>query len=202
MKILLDVGCGPFPLDGYIGLDPVVRAKWENKNRQDRKMVTRFPLLPPKSGSGFIVSRDQLELMTFPTIITGSMTQMPIASGVVDHICCSHALEHLDKHEVPRALAEFYRVLAPGGSFMIEVPDLVAICELYAKHVKENKPDARDWPMDTIFGNQDDAGQYHKTGFTPRILRNMLETTGFKDVRLKCDVISHSQPCIVAEGVK
>jgi predicted SAM-dependent methyltransferase len=44
--------------------------------------------------------------------IIASMTQMDaVASGSVDAVWSSHNLEHPYAHEVPLALAEFYRVL-------------------------------------------------------------------------------------------
>ena len=44
--------------------------------------------------------------------------------GTFDIIYSSHCLEHLYPYQVPRALAEFSRVLNPGGSVLIMVPDL------------------------------------------------------------------------------
>jgi SAM-dependent methyltransferase len=55
--------------------------------------------------------------------IVASMTDLgPI--GPFDVVYCSHALEHVYPHEVPLALAEFYRVLWPGGKAVVIVPDL------------------------------------------------------------------------------
>ncbi len=47
--------------------------------------------------------------------------------GEYDHILCSHALEHLYPHEVKKALSEFLRVLKPGGTAIILVPDLEGV---------------------------------------------------------------------------
>jgi ubiquinone/menaquinone biosynthesis C-methylase UbiE len=58
--------------------------------------------------------------------IIASMTEMGDI-GPYDLIYCSHALEHLYPHEVDQALGEFVRVLKPGGSAMVFVPDLEGV---------------------------------------------------------------------------
>lgn len=55
--------------------------------------------------------------------IVASMTNLG-EIGEYDVVYCSHALEHLYPHEVPKALSEFHRVLRKGGSAIVVVPDL------------------------------------------------------------------------------
>ena len=57
--------------------------------------------------------------------IIGTMTDMSaVATGSIDAVFSSHNIEHLYPHEVPTALAEFLRVLTPGGFAVITCPDL------------------------------------------------------------------------------
>jgi hypothetical protein len=35
---------------------------------------------------------------------------------------------------------------------------------------ESNSPEATGWPMDILFGHQKHEGEYHKTGFTEKIL--------------------------------
>ena len=44
-----------------------------------------------------------------------SMTALPYEDGAFDAIWCANALEYLDDEELVRALAEFLRILRPGG---------------------------------------------------------------------------------------
>ena len=60
-----------------------------------------------------------------PDIIANMMSMGEI--GPFDALYCSHALEHLYPHEVPVALAEFRRVLAPNSPVVVFVPDLEGI---------------------------------------------------------------------------
>jgi len=61
--------------------------------------------------------------------ILGSMTNMSkVADASYDTLYSSHSIEHLYPHEVPTALAQFRRVLKPGGFVLITCPDLQSIC--------------------------------------------------------------------------
>lgn len=54
----------------------------------------------------------------------GSLTALPYANGEFDRALCLDVLEHLTFEEQPQALAELYRVLAPGGVVLVSVPNL------------------------------------------------------------------------------
>ena len=68
--------------------------------------------------------------------LTGTMTAMPeVPAASVAAIFSSHNIEHLEAHEVPIGLAEFRRVLRPGGGFLlITCPDLKAIAARVLSH--------------------------------------------------------------------
>ena len=56
-----------------------------------------------------------------PQVTTvGDATSMPIQSTTFDSVICIHVLEHIENDR--SALAEFYRVLKPGGWAVIAVP--------------------------------------------------------------------------------
>lgn len=84
------------------------------------------------------------------------MSQVKDAS--VDALFSSHNIEHLYPHEVPVALAEFKRVLKPGGFVVITCPDLQAVCALVAEdkltdaaYVSPAGPIA---PIDILYGHR------------------------------------------------
>jgi predicted SAM-dependent methyltransferase len=81
--------------------------------------------LPQWADAGYVVHRLDIDPNMKPDVVA-SMTDMgPI--GPYDVVYCSHSLEHLYPHEVPIALAEFRRVLKPGGKAVIFVPDLEGV---------------------------------------------------------------------------
>jgi SAM-dependent methyltransferase len=61
---------------------------------------------------------------TSDRVQTASLTALPFADGTFDRALCLDVLEHLTFDEQPRALAELYRVLAPGGELLVSVPNL------------------------------------------------------------------------------
>lgn len=126
--------------------------------------------------------------------IVASMTDMPaVPDGAVDAVWSSHNLEHLDPHEVPRALQEFLRVLRPGGQLLLAVPDL----QMVARLVFEDRIDeplyqsgaGPIFPLDVVYGYAPAiaAGNRfmaHRTGFTPRMLSKALQEAGFEAIAL------------------
>lgn len=122
--------------------------------------------------------------------IVASMTDMSaVADASVDALFSSHNLEHLFPHEVPVALAEFRRVLKPGGYAVITCPDLQSVCELVAAdqltdaaYVSPAGPIA---PIDILYGHRDSIASgktymAHKSGFTKRVLTGSLQAAGFE----------------------
>ena len=54
----------------------------------------------------------------------GSLTALPFAEATFDRALCLDVLEHLSFEEQPRALAELFRTLKPGGELLVSVPNL------------------------------------------------------------------------------
>ena len=122
-------------------------------------------------------------------IINAPMWELPFNTDTVEEIRSSHALEHCPKRMIPVTLAEWKRVLAPGGRLLLFVPDLEWCVKEWLKR-KSN-----DWYLDTIFGNQDHPGEFHMTGFTDDIGYGYLEDAGFTDIAV-ASVWSHKQRTI------
>lgn len=124
-----------------------------------------------------------------------SMTDMhPLVSDSVDAIWSSHNLEHLYRHEVPAALAEFMRVLRPGGHMLLTLPDLQRIAELITNGGLEDEayssPAGPITPLDMIYGHTPSLARgnqhmAHKTGFTANTLRQLLGEAGFSGITLQ-----------------
>lgn len=64
--------------------------------------------------------------------------------GTVDHILCSHFLEHVYPSEAESILADFRRVLRPGGTLHVIVPDLAVLASRYAEARKRGEAGAAD----------------------------------------------------------
>ena len=129
--------------------------------------------------------------------IVASITEMPmVAAASVDAVWSAHTLEHLASHEVPVALAEFHRVLTPGGFVLVTMPDLQQVAELVAAgkledaaYVSAMGPIAA---LDMLYGFRPalaagNAFMGHRTGFTAGTLAVHLQNAGFQTVRVQRD---------------
>ncbi|MEO8520943.1 MAG: class I SAM-dependent methyltransferase [Acidobacteriota bacterium] len=55
---------------------------------------------------------------------SGSLTALPYGEATFDRALCLDVLEHLTFADQPRALAELFRVLRPGGLLLVSIPNL------------------------------------------------------------------------------
>jgi predicted SAM-dependent methyltransferase len=114
--------------------------------------------------------------------IVGTCTNMAqIADASVAEIYASHVLEHLSYvDELHQALAEFHRVLVPGGRLMASVPDFTLLCRLFLADGLTTQQ--RFEIMRMIFGGQMDPYDLHKTGLTLEFIDSYLRHAGFASV--------------------
>jgi len=103
------------------------------------------------------------------------------ADGSVETIYASHVLEHVPyNREMMKTLREWLRVLKPGGTVMISVPDLDTLCRLFVH--PQLTPENRFEVMRMMFGGQLDAHDFHYVGFDWHILNSYLGKAGFERV--------------------
>lgn len=124
--------------------------------------------------------------------VVASMTDLSVLEdGSMDAVYSSHNLEHLYPHEVPVALREFLRVLAPDGFCVLTCPDLRAVCAVVAEGRADepvvHSPAGPITPMDVLYGHRKSlaAGNLfmaHRWGFTEASLRQAFLDSGFGSV--------------------
>lgn len=104
--------------------------------------------------------------------VCAQMWELPYQNDEVDEIWCAHALEHVSYRQVVPTLQEWRRVLKPGGTITLHVPDLIWCCQNFIEH-----PDS-EFHLWTLYGQQNREGEYHLTGFTPAIMERYLAEAG------------------------
>lgn len=128
--------------------------------------------------------------------IIGNMLDIPLEPESVDAVYTCHTLEHVTQHDGKRALAEFLRVVKPGGMVVVIVPnighlgDLISRGKLY--DTLYDSPGGHVCAADMLYGHQGlierdrqhKAYRFqHKFGYTPETLGKAFEDAGFKTVR-------------------
>lgn len=103
-----------------------------------------------------------------------------IADGSVELIYACHVLEHFGRKEYRDVLAEWCRVLAPGGVLRIAVPDFRAAAELY---LDPSNDFALPQVLGLLVGGQRDQYDYHKMVFDEETLSAALIEVGFSSTR-------------------
>ena len=99
----------------------------------------------------------------------------------IDLIYASHVIEYFDRAQVLPLLKEWKRVLKPSGILRIAVPNFKEISALYS---------SGEYPLDNfvglLYGKMPMGEQtiYHKTTYDFVSLKKVLESSGYKNVRL------------------
>jgi predicted SAM-dependent methyltransferase len=98
-----------------------------------------------------------------------------IESGTVDIVEHHHMIEHLDAAQLERGLREWARVLKPGGLLIVSAPDLEAVLREW---LSMDETDRWDYGIKMIYGSQEHAGMFHKTGFTAARMASVVARVG------------------------
>lgn len=138
-----------------------------------------------------------------PGVVTDVVpTALPYPDGTVSAIVAEHVFEHFSFSEERDVWQEMSRVLRPGGSLTIEVPDFEWICRKFL----EAEDDWRDfyrvghpdhyagcgraldqrWGIlqTMFFGNQNGSGQFHRSAYTEGKLRSLGSRLKFSEISI------------------
>lgn len=105
---------------------------------------------------------------------------LPAPDESFDIVHSRHVLEHFGRAEVVSTLREWLRVLRVGGELRLNLPNVEFAMRRFLE-VEEGKAEWDQYWGWQLYGSQSDRYDYHKTGFTPRILRNLLTAIGGLD---------------------
>ena len=131
--------------------------------------VEGWHLLSPKVKLGVDYVGDCKDLSKFP-------------DACCDQVYAHHIIEHSPyKKELPAALAEIHRILKPGATLQVSVPDLDVLCQLFLDRRMSFKE--RFHIMRIMFGGQVDPNDFHFIGLNFEFLADYLTKAGFRNVQ-------------------
>lgn len=122
----VNIGCGATPTEGWVNLD----NSWAVK-------AARQPLLLYGLKPFGILGKQSLGLAaaarTENIQWANAVRRIPCPDSAAEVVYSSHMIEHLDREEVRRLLAEVRRVLRPGGIVRLVAPDLSLLVDEYLR---------------------------------------------------------------------
>ena len=96
-----------------------------------------------------------------------------VPEGYCSEVRASHILEHFGTNELNDVTQIIHKLLMNGGKLTVFVPN-------FLWHMQLVLEDREKEAIHYAFGGQLDKYDYHKTAFTPKILKDTLERNGFR----------------------
>lgn len=132
----------------------------------------------------FIPGFIHVDLCDFPHIDHKSgVDKLPFfEDNSIDLLYASHVFEYFDRTDAINVLAEWRRVLKPGGTLRLAVPDFEALIEIYKSTNDLNKILGPLYGRMEIQAVDKKIMLYHKTTYDKKSLGTLLESAGFENV--------------------
>jgi predicted SAM-dependent methyltransferase len=167
----------------HIGCEFKIGKNWKNYDISITAQIEKIPLLRK-----FI----KINSLPYPKeVIYGDISKKPFCKeNEADNIYCSHALEHMTKEDMQRALKNIYFMLKSKGCFRLIVPDLETRAKKYLKNQdsdafiesigfgrEKNDRSFKDL-LRKLFGNSGHLWMYDN-----KSMQKYLTEAGFKNIR-------------------
>jgi len=107
----------------------------------------------------------------FPHIDSQDVTNLNYVDSSVDLIYASHLIAYFDRAEIIPILAEWQRVLKPGGCLRLATPDWDVLRRMSAPL------------LGPLYGKMSEPPIYHKTVYSYKELKKLLTECGFRNVK-------------------
>jgi predicted SAM-dependent methyltransferase len=151
-------------------------------------------------GCGQVYKPDYLNIDALNDSVADEVSDVSLlrfGNNSVDEIYSSQLIEHFDYIHCKYVLSEWYRVLKPGGTLVIETPDLKKTYKKLVSTGIETQKNTLQW----IFG-LDSPGLLHKTGFTFSLLEDLLKEVGFGSIQKQEQQTHRYEPGLRVTAVK
>jgi SAM-dependent methyltransferase len=185
-KVWADTGVQAFHYEKNSGIlygmppgSPQSQAAWEVLPAGGKLIADlgSGPVTPYMRDEGKVVSFDIREEVK-PDVVC-DLRKLPVPDQTFDIVYSSHTLEHFGFNSVQTILKEWTRVLKVGGELRIVVPNIRHV----GYRLAMDQMNATDFWV--LWGEQDYAKNFHATGFTPKLLKALVESLGiFEDIEV------------------
>lgn len=122
-------------------------------------------------------------------------------------ILASHVFEHLNPYHSVATLADWRRVLKPGGKLIMEMPDIEQLCKRFTESKSTGE---RYGILNAIYGsvNTTNSGEPsditspHLFGWWPESLHDHLTNAGYGEIKFMSEKIPHPESNLRVEAIK
>ena len=110
---------------------------------------------------------------------------LPFEDCSADEVMAIHLVEHLYPWLLPPTLAEWFRVLKPGGRLVLEMPDIIKSCKNLIDGVMRGGKHPNQLSYWAIYGDDrlEDEFMMHKYGYHFGSLKPIVESAGFIKIK-------------------
>lgn len=187
-EIWLNVASSSHVLEDFVNLDNHVFLHF-------LRVLTRFRRFVPRK---YWEAIDSYDAARNKALLLKHDCRKPLffPDNSVDHILCSHFLEHVFPAEAKMILIDFYRILRPNATLHVIVPDLELCAEEYLTGTSAGDPFAADkFVVGTLLSREERGsliyrlleffggfGLQHRWMYDYSSLSNKLTAAGFKVV--------------------
>lgn len=154
-------------------------------------------------GKNRILGFETLNIVNGPQVdyLCDASKPLPFSNNTFEIIYASHILEHIPWYLTETTLHEWVRILKPGGTLKIWIPDGLKICKAFVDAELNNdnyidldgwyrfnpEKDPSKWASGRLFTYGDGSGNpshpnWHRAIFSPRYLRSLFATIGLRDI--------------------
>jgi SAM-dependent methyltransferase len=136
---------------------------------------------PFQTKGGWVwINIDKQPRWTPDIVADGADLSRYVGSNSVDCVVLHHVLEHFWPHAGNGLLRECYRILRPGGSLIVTVPDMTELALVWLGRRKEMNTQLY---MTNVYGAfRGDEADLHKWGFNRQSLEETICAAGFGTV--------------------
>jgi len=133
--------------------------------------------------------------------VRADIAELPFDSNSVEEIVCYQVIEHVPYNKSNQMFEEMYRVLKPGGTAIVETPDIDYVCEaILAEGLKDKwiynlvGEYHRPWDKDRYADWEMNAASIHRNPWNEERLRRICEPIGFSVERLPFEEALYKYP--------
>ena len=121
------------------------------------------------------------DMNPFPGVeLVGDPWAITIDSNSLTEVLALGVIEHLTYKQTEETFKNVYRMLATGGEFVFDVPDIPVWCQYVVDYFNGvSIPFDIDHVFSTLYGWQRWPGDEHKSGWYPQKLDEYLKNSGF-----------------------